>query len=518
MSPLLKHSAVGTLVRICRKGNISFSRKQADTLPDASSGDDVPPPFEDKSRDINLVDWDGPDDPDNPLNWPLSHKVLVTSLLCLYTFAVYVGSSIYTSSQQSVVEIFGVNHAEGALGLALYVLGYGFGCLLFSPVSELYFIGRNPPYAVSGLLFVLLCIPTALVNNYPGLMVLRFLLGFMCSPCLATAGASFGDIWRPPQFPFAIALWAGVAPFGPACGPTMSSFAVQRLGWRFSAWELLIIAGPIYLLLICCLPETSGSTILHYRTKRLRELTGNMDLISEAERKQKDVKIGSLVWDALFKPWEMNIKDPALLFTTIYMGLAYGIYYSFFESLPLVYPVFYNFSPSSTGLIFLASIPACVLSFIIQCWYLKKRALPKHDSGTFGELENYLIPGLIASPALSISLFIYGWTSRPSIPWIVPTLGVAILSSGMYFISQSIFNYIPMIYPHYAASIFAANSLARSLFAVGAILVARPMFEALGIGGGASLLGGLMALCVLGMGVLFRYGKALRARSRFAVG
>jgi hypothetical protein len=40
----------------------------------------------------------------------------------MYTFAVYVGSSIYTSSQQSVIEIFGVSHAEGALGLALYVL------------------------------------------------------------------------------------------------------------------------------------------------------------------------------------------------------------------------------------------------------------------------------------------------------------------------------------------------------------------------------------------------------------
>jgi DHA1 family multidrug resistance protein-like MFS transporter len=35
---------------------------------------------------------------------------------------VYVGSSIYTSSQEDVVEIFGVSHVEGALGIALYVL------------------------------------------------------------------------------------------------------------------------------------------------------------------------------------------------------------------------------------------------------------------------------------------------------------------------------------------------------------------------------------------------------------
>lgn len=192
-------------------------------------------------------------------------------------------------------------------------------------------MGRNPPYAISGFLFVILCIPTALVNSYPGLMVLRFLLGFMCSPCLATAGASFQDIWAPPQVPFAIAMWAMVATLGPAFGPTLSGYAVQRFGWRFSSWELLIISGPIYLLLICCVPETSGPTILYYRAKRLREETGNEKLVSEAEKKQSQLSASELLYDAFIKPWELNAKDPALLFTTLYLGLVYGIYYSFFE-------------------------------------------------------------------------------------------------------------------------------------------------------------------------------------------
>ena len=54
---------------------------------------------------------------------------------------------------------------------------------MFSPLSEVPAIGRNPAYAISGFLFVILCIPTSLVNNFPGLMVLRFLLGFMAGPC-----------------------------------------------------------------------------------------------------------------------------------------------------------------------------------------------------------------------------------------------------------------------------------------------------------------------------------------------
>jgi DHA1 family multidrug resistance protein-like MFS transporter len=86
---------------------------------------------------------------------------------------------------------------------------------------------------------------------------------------------------------------------------------------------------------------------------------------------------------------------------------------------------------------------------------------------------------------------------------------------GTYFIAQSILLYIPNIYPRYAASIFSANSLARSLFAVAAICFSRPMFEGIGIDGGVSLLAGCMVVCALLMGALFKWGKALRERSRF---
>jgi len=88
----------------------------------------------------------------------------------------------------------------------------------------------------------------------------------------------------------------------------------------------------------------------------------------------------------------------------------------------------------------------------------------------------------------------------------------------MYFITQAVFLYIPAIYPRYAASLFAANGLARSVFAFVAILIARPMFEGIGIGGGVSLLAGLTVICAgLMVGLWWRWGKILRARSRFAI-
>jgi DHA1 family multidrug resistance protein-like MFS transporter len=415
MSFLFRHSAVGTLVRYATKGNLDFQRTPGKAISTSSSDDDLPATITDESigaelklHQTSLVDWSSPEDPSNPQNWPFYHKIIITFIIAYYTFAVYVGSSIYTSSQETVNEIFDVGPVEGSLGLALYVLGYGLGCLIFSPISEIPAVGRNPPYAISGFLFVILCIPTALVNNFAGLMVLRFLLGFMASPALATAGASLSDIWIGPHVPFAIALWAAVATLGPALGPTLSTYAVKSLGWRFSSWELMFIAGPAWLLMIFLMPESSGPTILYYKAKRLRKETGNQNLVSQAERKQKDLKASSLLFDALIKPWEINALDPAILFTTVYLGLAYGIYYSFFESLPLVYPVMYGFTSQSTALIFLCVAPAAVLGFTIHVIYLKYRVFPRLMAGTFGELENHLIPGMVASPLIPIGLFLYG--------------------------------------------------------------------------------------------------------------
>ncbi|XP_014559290.1 hypothetical protein COCVIDRAFT_92370 [Bipolaris victoriae FI3] len=527
-SYLFKHSSVGTLLHYAKHRKFDYTRKPPKPLSPSSSTDDLPFPKEEvptegaigaelKQHQTTLVDWSGPDDPSNPQNWPRSHKILVTVILCVYTFAVYVGSSIYTSSQQAVMDIFDVSHVAASLGIALYVLGYGIGCLLFSPLSEVPAIGRNPPYAISGFLFVILCIPTSLVDNFAGLMVLRFLLGFMASPCLATAGASLADVWTMAEFPFAVALWAMVATLGPALGPTLSSYAVKDLGWRFSSWELLIISGPVYLVLLLVLPESSGPTILYYKAKRMREETGNQELMSDSERKQKNMKVSSLLFDALVKPWEINVLDPAILFTTVYMGLCYGIYYSFFESLPLVYVPMYNFNAETTGLIFLSILPGCGLAFTVHVLYLKYRVFPRLMTGTFGELENHLWPGLIASPIIAIGLFMFAWASRPSVHWIVPTIGLGLTVFGIYFIAQSVLLYIPNIYPRYAASIFSANSLSRSAFAFAAILFARPMFEGIGIDGGVSLLAGCMVICSVGIFLLYKFGKKLRERSRFAV-
>lgn len=61
-------------------------------------------------------------------------------------------------------------------------------------MSEIPIFGRNVPYVATFAIYVILCVPTALVDNLGGLLVLRFLTGFFGSPCLANGGATMQDL------------------------------------------------------------------------------------------------------------------------------------------------------------------------------------------------------------------------------------------------------------------------------------------------------------------------------------
>jgi MFS transporter, DHA1 family, multidrug resistance protein len=109
-----------------------------------------------------------------------------------------------------------------------------------------------------------------------------------------------------------------------------------------------------------------------------------------------------------------------------------------------------------------------------------------------------------------------GWSSRPSVHWIVPIIGLSFSILGTFVVIVCMLLYLAFTYPRFSASLFAANDFARSSLAAGAIMFARPMFVNLGIHWGVSLLGFLDLVCCVLLYCLWMWGAKLRARSRFA--
>ncbi|KAI5463908.1 major facilitator superfamily domain-containing protein [Mariannaea sp. PMI_226] len=466
---------------------------------------------------IILVDWYTTDDPANPQNWSRFKKYFVIFVLCFYTWTVYCAGPIYATAEEGIQDHFGVSAVASTLGLSLYVLAYGIGDLVFAPLTEIPVVGRNPVYFLTFIIFWALSFPEAVVDSFGGLLALRFWLGFFGSPALANGGATVGDMFSLIYIPFGLSWWVFSAWAGPAFGPLLGGFAAQAKGWRWPLWEIVWMASPALIFLLALMPETSPSNILLRRAKRLRKLTGDSRLQSQSEIDQRHMKASDIIFSALIRPMEIMMKDPAIFFVNVYTGYFYGVFYTFFEVFPLVFPVFYGFNLGQTGLTFLSCFIGVIIGLAGYFAYLHFYMVPDNIKNGLREQEHRLVPAIIGSFLLPIGLFIFAWTSNPSIHWVVPLIGVGIFVIGHFWVMQSLFIYLPFSYPQYTASLFAGNSIWRSGVAGGSVVFARPLFINLGVDKGVTVLAGLSVMGIFGTIAIYVFGKKLRARSKFAL-
>jgi hypothetical protein len=87
-------------------------------------------PADEESDDPNVVSWDGPDDPINPMNWSTGRKWGAMAVVSGVTFLTPLGSSIFAPGVQLVMDEFKSNNSilEGFI-VSVYVLGFAFGPL-----------------------------------------------------------------------------------------------------------------------------------------------------------------------------------------------------------------------------------------------------------------------------------------------------------------------------------------------------------------------------------------------------
>lgn len=100
----------------------------------------------------------------------------------------------------------------------------------------------------------------------------------------------------------------------------MTGFAVQAKGWRWGLWEIVWLSAPILVVFLLFYPETSADNILRRRAQRLRRLTGHANVKSKSEIDQAHLKLTEVLADAMIKPMEIMFKDPAVMFTNIYVS------------------------------------------------------------------------------------------------------------------------------------------------------------------------------------------------------
>ncbi|SCV06237.1 LANO_0H25114g1_1 [Lachancea nothofagi CBS 11611] len=469
-------------------------------------------------KDPFLVDWNGPNDTENPLNWGRGKKGLVVFEMMLLTCATYMGASIYTPGQQAIQEEFKVGHVVGTLNLSLYVLGYGLGPIIFSPLSEVASIGRQQIYIITLFFFMIFQVGAATVHNIGGLIVIRFISGVLCSPSLATGGGTMGDIIRPEIVSVFIGLWAIGAVAAPVVAPLLGAAMVVAKNWRYVFWLLMWISATTLILLVVFFPETQHQNILHRRAVRMRKQTGDSRYYTKQERIDSEIKPKAFMKEVFIRPFLIMALEPAVLAFDIYIAVCYGAFYLFFEAFPIVFIGIYNFTLVEMGLAYMGFCVGCVIAYIALLIYLATYIGPKFKNGTF-KPEDFLPLSMAVCWALPFSLFLFGWAAR--VHWIVPIIAEGFFVLNVFNLFQSAFAYLAISYPRYIASVFASNGFCRSVFACAFPLFGTAMYNNLGsekypVAWGSSIIGFFsIALAIIPF-VFYKYGPQMRGRSRYA--
>ncbi|KAK2768143.1 hypothetical protein FQN52_006353 [Onygenales sp. PD_12] len=472
------------------------------------------PPATTIPEDPFLVKWDGPLDPENPMNWAIAKKWYVTFITSLATFTVSFASSVFSQATKQTAEEFQVSDIVMTLATSFVVLGFAFGPLIWGPLSELY--GRMIPLWIGFGGFTILHIPVATAQNVATILIFRFLIGVFGSSTLAIVGGMLADFWDPVARGVAVATFASATFIGPVAGPIVGAFVVNsHLGWRWTAWLTFILSATFGIIAAATVPETYAPVILQRRAARLRRETKNWALHSQLD--EHSPTMSEIITKYFSRPLHMLFMEPILLLLTIYLSLIYGMLFLFFFSYPVSFQEVRGWeNPGIAALPFLGLFGGILIGLALIVYTTKTRYAEQMKKQGRAVPEERLPPVIIGAIALPVGLFWFSWTSSPDILWVSQTLAGIPIGFGIVVIFLQGVNYIIDVYLMFANSAMAANTFMRCVCAAAFPLFGVQMYHKLGVNWAGSLLG-FLSVAMVPVPILFYvYGEKIRGMSRYS--
>ncbi|QMW38836.1 hypothetical protein G4B11_002072 [Aspergillus flavus] len=493
-------------------GSEGFSQDKCGEYPDAREEGTLPRadygPYE--------VSFDGDQDPMCPRSMSSVRKWVIVLIVCTGTLCVTCTSSIYTTTYTQMDPEFQTSTLISTVGLSSFVLGIGTGPLVTGPLSEHY--GRRPIYLVAWSMFLIWTIPSAVAKNVQTIIVSRYFNGFTGGTFLSVAGGTAGDVFSRNQIQAPMALVSSVPFIGPSLGPVLGGFINSHLDWRWTYWIMIIWSAVLLVCMIFFAPETYHPIILRAKAKALRQETGNDRYRAPMENNTKTWK--QIIIVSLLRPFQLLFLEPMCLCLDIYSAILLGILYLFFGTFPMVFRTTYDMNLWQGGLTFVGIIVGMMIAAATTpLWSNIRERLLNNNKKEPGrsEPEYRLPPAIVGGILIPVGLFWFGWTTYSRIYWIVPIIGSAVFGGGLLLAYTGIFTFLVDAYPQYAASALAANGFARCTFAAAFPLFGTQMYDKLGYQWATSLLAFLTVAMMPFPWLFFKYGKALRAKSKFAL-
>lgn len=290
--------------------------------------DHTEPPFLDDDGYIAFA----PNDPENPMNWSIPRRFVISMVSCLLVLNATMASSAPSAVSESLNKHFHVSSEVSSLTVTLFLLGYCSGPLMFAPLSEFY--GRRWIFIITFAVYTAFLFLTAWPPNFGSLLVGRFLSGVFASAPLSNAPGVLVDIWDPVHRSTAFACFATMVWIGPAVSPVIAGFLQLTKGdegWRWAMWFLIWLAG-FTMILVFTIPETYPPIVLMHKARRARQ--HGHDVKARVEDSDRTLLAAYKV--ALTRPF-IILFDIISMLCAIYMAVVYMLLYMLFTIYPIVF-------------------------------------------------------------------------------------------------------------------------------------------------------------------------------------
>ncbi|KPM46426.1 putative transporter [Neonectria ditissima] len=466
--------------------------------------------------DPNLVSWENPQDPVNPMNWTTKQKMVVTVTMSAFTFISPVSSSMVAPALTKLGQDLGMKkEMEVEMALSIFVLGYAIGPLFFGPVSDVF--GRSYVLQFSNLFYLIWNLSCGFARNRAEFFVFRFLAGIGGSAPLAIGAGLVSDCWSPEERGKAVGIYSLGPMLGPVVGPVAAGFIAERTTWRWVFWSTSIAAGFIQIAGLIWMRETYAPVLLSRKRERLVKETGNEKLHTGPDSTKS---LSKALSSALLRLSRMLATQPIVQAIALYMAYLFGVTYLITVTFPVVWTEVYGESLGISGLNFISLAVGSIFGAVVSIRFVDRiyRRL-KENNGGVGRPE-FRVPSMfVGSILVPVGLLWYGWSVQGRVHWIMPNIGIVIFVAGTLVCLQGMQGYVIDSYSRYAASGLAAAVVLRSLAGFAFPLFAPYLYERLDYGWGTSVL----ALVSIAIGIpapfmFYFFGAKLRGMSKYAAG
>lgn len=276
------------------------------------------------------------------------------------------------------------------------------------------------------------------------------------------------------------------------------------------------IAVAALVAVILFMDETHHGLILVSKAETLRRRTGNWGI--HAPHEEVSLSVKEVVEKNITRPILMLFREPILLLFSFYNAFIYGILYLFLTAVPLIFTGEYGFSQGVAELPYLSMLLGVFIGGLIGMHMDKyfKKATERNNGKVIP--EERLPAMMIGAIFYTIGLFWFGWTGAyaTNVHWIVPTVGAAPVGVGLILLFLPSINYIIDVYLFFAASALAGNTFLRSAFGAAFPLFAKQMYVNMKIQWATTLLGCFSLVMIPVPFLFYKYGKQIRAESKYA--